>query len=182
MRIISGTAGGRKLYTPKSHNIRPALDKVKAAIFNILFDVEGLTILDLFAGTGAMGLEALSREAAYATFVDASNEAVTIIRKNIELCGFKKRAKVFPTKVDVAIDYFAKHGKVFDLIFVDPPYLKNLINQTLMAISSSKILSENGRIVVERHPKEPIEEVSGLALTDSRKYGQTCIDFLCPAK
>lgn len=182
MRIISGTARGRKLYAPKSHNIRPALDKVKAAIFNILFNVEGLTVLDLFAGTGAIGLEAISRGAAHATFVDASHEAVTIIRKNIGLCGFNDHAKIFPTKVDVAIDYFTRHGKKFDLVFIDPPYLKNLVNPTLQKIADANILAPNGRIIVECHPKEPIEDISGLALTDSRKYGQTCIDFLCPAK
>lgn len=182
MRVIAGTAKGRKLYAPKTHNIRPALDKIKGAIFNILFNVEGLTALDLFAGTGAIGIEALSRGAASATFVDMSNEALTIIRKNIELCGFSERAKIFPKPVPVALEYFAKHRQKFDLVFVDPPYLKNLVQPTLEMIASTKILAENGKIIVEHQPKETISEISGLILTETRKYGQTLISFLCPAK
>ncbi len=182
MRIISGSHGGRKLYTPKSHNIRPALDKVKGAIFNILFNVEGLKVVDLFAGTGAIGIEALSRGAAHTTFVDSGHEAITIIEKNIEMCHFEDRAKVFPRKVAVAIDYFQKTGEKFDLIFVDPPYLKNLVNESLEKIAAAGILAEGGKIIVEHAPKEPIGEIKGLNLTDTRKYGQTFISFLCRQK
>lgn len=182
MRVIAGTSKGRKLYAPKTHNIRPALDKVKGAIFNILFDVSGTTVLDLFAGTGAVGIEALSRGALHATFVDASNEATTIIRKNIALCGFEGKTSLFPTKVHVALEYFAKHGQKFDLIFVDPPYLKNLVNETLGQVSALGVLNENGKIIVEHHPKEPVADVSGLVLTETRKYGQTLVSFLCQAK
>ncbi len=181
MRVISGTAKGRRLYAPKSHNIRPALDKVKGAIFNILFDVRGSSVLDLFAGTGAVGLEALSRGAAHCTFVDMSHEAITIIKKNIELCGFAN-AKIFPHPVSVAIEYFGKHNEKFDLIFVDPPYLKNLVNPTLEKVAAAGMLKEGGRLIVEHSPKEPIGEISGLALTDTRKYGQTLISFLCQKK
>jgi 16S rRNA (guanine(966)-N(2))-methyltransferase RsmD len=181
MRVISGTAKGRKLYTPKSHNIRPALDKVKGAIFNILFNVEGKNVLDLFAGTGAIGIEALSRGAAHCTFVDSANESVTIIRKNIELCRFQETARVFPKPVNVALEYFEKHGEKFDLIFVDPPYLKNLINQTLERLSKGGALVSGGLIIVEHSPKEPIGQITGLVLTDTRKYGQTCISFLSAA-
>jgi len=179
MRITSGEFGGRKLYTPKTHNIRPALDKVKAAIFNILFNVEGLRVVDLFAGTGAVGLEAISRGAAHATFVDCSREALTIIAKNIELLKVEKRTRVFPTKVGVALEYFAKHNEKFDLIFVDPPYLKNLVNVSLEQVAASGIVTPQSRIIVEHSPKEPVGEISGLVLTDSRKYGQTQITFLC---
>jgi 16S rRNA (guanine(966)-N(2))-methyltransferase RsmD len=179
MRVISGSAKGRKLYAPKSHNIRPALDKVKGAIFNILFNVEGLMVLDLFAGTGAVGLEAVSRGAAHATFVDSSHEAITIIKKNIELLGFAERTKIFPHPVSVAVEYFKKHDERFDLIFVDPPYLKDLVNQSLGEIANARILADGGRIIVEHSPKEPINDTPGLVLTDTRKYGQTCISFLC---
>ncbi|MBI2093006.1 MAG: 16S rRNA (guanine(966)-N(2))-methyltransferase RsmD [Deltaproteobacteria bacterium] len=179
MRVISGTAKGRKLYAPRTHNIRPALDKVKGAIFNILFNVEGLRVLDLFAGTGAVGIEALSRGATHCTFVDAADEAVTIIRKNIALCSFEDRAKLFPKRVDVSIDYFAKHEQKFDLIFVDPPYLKDLVNPTLEKIANAGILAPTGRIIVEHHPKEPIQSpISPIFLVDQRKYGQTLISFL----
>ena len=167
---------------------------MKGAIFNILFNVEGLHILDLFAGTGAIGLEALSRGARHATFVDSSREAVGIIQKNIELCGFGERAKVFPKSVNIAIEYFAKHGQKFDLIFVDPPYLKNLVNPTLEKIADADILAGGGKIIVEHHPKEIIQSPirtnipthqhtnTLIALTDTRKYGQTSVSFLCLAK
>jgi 16S rRNA (guanine(966)-N(2))-methyltransferase RsmD len=178
MRVISGSAKGRKLYAPKSHNIRPALDKVKGAIFNILFDVTGLKVLDLFAGTGAVGIEALSRGAAHCTFVDMSNEAVTIIKKNIELCRFEESALLFPKRVDIAVEYFGKHNQKFDLIFVDPPYLKGLVNPTLQMIADQNILQESGKIIVEHSPKEPITPPHSLILSDSRKYGQTLITFL----
>lgn len=178
MRVIAGKAKGRKLYTPKSHNIRPALDKVKGAIFNILFDVTGLKVLDLFAGTGAVGIEALSRDAAHCTFVDASIEAITIIKKNIELCRFENETLIFPKRVEIAVEYFGKHGQKFDLIFVDPPYLKGLVNPTLQMIADKDILNENGKIIVEHAPKEPITPPPSLILTDSRKYGQTLITFL----
>ena len=179
MRVISGTAKGRRLFAPKSHSIRPALDKVKGAIFNILFDVEGLTVCDIFAGTGAVGIEALSRGASFCTFVDSGREATGIIQKNIELCKFEGVTKIFPTRADVAIEYLQKHAQKFDLIFVDPPYQKDLVNPTLEQISAAGLLADGGKIIVEHSPKEPISEISGLALTDTRKYGQTFISFLC---
>ncbi len=173
---------------------------MKGAIFNILFSVEGFHVLDLFAGTGAVGIEALSRGAAHCTFVDASDEAATIIRKNIALCGFEDRAKIFPKRVDVALDYFARHEQKFDLIFVDPPYLKDLVKPTLEKIANAGILAPTGRIIVEHHPKEPIQSpirtnpstrlgasvpanqrTNVLISTDTRKYGQTIISFLTSA-
>src|SRR5262249_7430694 len=99
MRVIAGLARGRTLVGPKSHAIRPALDKVKGAIFNILFDVSGLTVLDVFAGTGAIGVEALSRGARHAVFLDASPEALTIIKKNLDLCRFADRATILKAKL-----------------------------------------------------------------------------------
>ncbi len=179
MRIIAGTAKGLTLLGPKSDAIRPALDKVKGAIFNILYDVSGKTVLDLFAGTGSVGIEALSRGAASATFVDGSPEALKIVRENLKRAQFEDRAQVL--KVRLPFNQWNRLPAQFDLIFNDPPYDRRLVNPTLRAIAREKILAPGGIVIVEHSPRESIEEdleVVGLVLTDQRKYGQTLISFL----
>ena len=178
MRIITGTAKGRRLLAPKSSKIRPALDQVKEAIFNILFDVTGLTILDLFAGTGSMGIEALSRGAAHATFVDEFLPAIQLIEKNLDRCGLKDRAQVIKLPVHRAISMLSRKAHTFDIIFVDPPYLKNYVNSTLQLLAESTIITSSSLIIVEHHPKEPIKAIEGLTITDTRRYGQTHVSFL----
>ncbi len=178
MRVITGSAKGRRLLAPKSDKIRPALDKVKESVFDILFDVEGKSVLDLFAGTGSMGIEALSRGASHATFVDDFVPAVVLVRKNLKLCGFEDRASIVKSPVSAAIRKLEKKNASFDIIFVDPPYLKNLVKATLEALSQSSIIHPSSIIIVEHHPKELIMEIKGLKITDSRKYGQTLITFL----
>lgn len=180
MRVISGTAKGLKLTAPTGNRTRPALDQVKEAIFNILFDVSGMRVLDLFAGSGSVGIEALSRGARSATFVDEWNKAAEIIRKNLLHCHLDDRATVIRSQVDRAMERFDRKGEKFDLIFVDPPYQKDLVIPSLRRLSASSIATEDAIIVVEHHPKEPIDDIPGLRLTDSRKYGQTLITFLEP--
>lgn len=182
MRVISGSCKGRRLAAPKSKSIRPALDQVKEAIFNILFDVEGKTVLDLFAGTGSMGIEALSRGAAHCVFVDSSREATALIRENLQRCGLGENAAVFAKNVSVAIEVLGRREEKFDLIFVDPPYLKSLVNPTLEKIADYEILAPDGVIVIEHHPKEPITPPAGLRVSDARKYGQTLITLLGTGK
>jgi len=178
MRVISGSAKGHRLTAPKGSRIRPALDQVKEAIFNILYDVEDLRVLDLFAGSGSIGIEALSRGAAEAVFVEQWAKAVEHIHRNLEHTKLAARARVLRQSVERAVPLLAKKGLSFDLIFVDPPYLKELVNPTLRTLDESSICPPGALIVVEHHPKEPIETPEGLALTDSRKYGQTLISFL----
>lgn len=178
MRIISGTAGGLKITAPKSDRTRPALDQVKEAVFNILFDVSGLRVLDLFAGSGSIGIEALSRGAESATFVEEWDKAVECIRKNLAHCSLESNARILKMQVKKAIAMLSRKEEKFDLIFVDPPYLKNLVNETLSSISRAGIMQPQAVIVVEHHPKEEIREIEGLSLTDQRKYGQTRISFL----
>jgi len=178
MRIITGLAKGRRLLSPKSTRIRPALDQVKEAIFNILFDVQGLRILDLFAGTGSMGIEALSRGAACAAFVDVYAPAISLIKKNLERCGLEDRANVFKLRVGPAIRRLERKGGSFDIIFVDPPYLKDLVNPTLEILATSTLVGPSSIVIVEHHPKEPIKPLNGLAVTDIRRYGQTNVSFL----
>lgn len=178
MRVISGIAKGRVLIGPKSHAIRPALDKVKGAIFNILYDVEEKTVLDLFAGTGAIGIEALSRGADRAVFVDSGDEALRIIRKNLETCRFENIADVFKAAIPRDLGRIAKKFGVFDLIFVDPPYDKDLVNPVLLKVAKLGLLAEGGKIIVEHSPREVIREIPGLISKDTREYGQTLISFL----
>lgn len=178
MRVITGLAKGRRLLAPKSKEIRPALDQVKEAIFNILFDVGNLSVLDLFAGTGSMGIEAISRGATHATFVDDFLPSIQLIKKNLLRCGFSDQVKIIKSPVRAAIRRLTKQGKTFDIIFVDPPYQKNLVNQTLEALAQSTIVTPSSIIIVEHHPKEPILPIEGLDVTDNRRYGQTLITFL----
>ncbi|MBU4485063.1 16S rRNA (guanine(966)-N(2))-methyltransferase RsmD [bacterium] len=178
MRVIAGKAKGRRLCGPKSDATRPALDSVKEAIFNILFDVEGTRVLDIFAGTGSIGIEALSRGAKSAVFIENSSEAVKIIKKNLDLCSFSELSSILCKKAEVAIKILSKSSQSFDLIFVDPPYNKDLVNETLSQLSKSTLLNNEAIIVVEHHPNEPIDAIDGLNLYDQRKYGQTLISFL----
>lgn len=144
MRVITGTARGRRLLEPKGMYIRPTTDKVKESIFNIVqFDIEGRRVLDLFAGTGQLGIEALSRGAESVTFVDESKDAVKLVKDNLSLCGMN--ATVVHGN---SLSFLERCGK-FDLIFIDPPYNTDLINRALEKIIKFDILSESGIIIYE---------------------------------
>ena len=137
MRVITGSARGRRLKTPETYDIRPTTDNVKEALFNILqFDVEGRRVLDLFAGTGQLGIEALSRGAKSAVFVDADRDAVRIVRENLKLCGLSAEVR----QQDALS--LLRQGGVYDLIFVDPPYDAGLYRPVLETIKSVDNLSE----------------------------------------
>ncbi len=180
MRVISGRAKGLRLKSPPSNRVRPALDKVKEAIFNILFDVSDARVLDLFAGTGSMGIEAISRGAKSAVFVESWNATADVIKKNLELCQFTSEGVILRFTVERAIKALSKKGETFDLIFVDPPYDKDLVNKTLEQLADSNIMHKDTLLVVEHNPREPIHDHPSLILTDNRKYGQTLVSFLQP--
>lgn len=144
MRVITGTARGRKLREPKNMDIRPTTDKVKESLFSIIqFDVAGRRALDLFAGTGQLGIEALSRGAKSATFVDQSNDAIAITKENLASCGLS--AQVVR---DDAISFLERCGE-FDLIFLDPPYASGLLEAALRKINKFDILADGGIIICE---------------------------------
>ena len=144
MRVITGTARGRRLKTPENSDIRPTTDNVKESVFNIIqFDIEGRRVLDLFAGTGQLGIECFSRGAAEAVFIDDSREAVRIVKDNLKACGFSA-----PVLQQDALSYLRSCGR-FDLIFVDPPYDANLYEPVLETINSVDILSDGGIILCE---------------------------------
>ena len=155
MRVITGTARGRKLETPTNYDIRPTTDNVKESIFNIIqFDIEGRKVLDLFAGTGQLGIECLSRGAESATFIDENREAIRIIKENLKTCQLK--GTVMQTD---ALSFIKNCGK-FDLIFIDPPYDSKLYEPVLEAINSVDILSDGGIIVCEARKEKLLPEMN----------------------
>lgn len=160
-------------------SIRPTGDKVREAVFNIISrpgdDFGFRRVLDLFAGTGAMGIEAVSRGADEAVFVDADPASIAIIRKNLTLCGIED-ARVYCSGASVAVNRFAMKHEAYDLIFIDPPYASTLAVDTLQAIDSSNILSDNGLCVVETSKRTPLDvRLKGLLLADERHYGDTLV-------
>ena len=147
MRVITGTARGRKLKEPVGMDTRPTTDRVKEGIFSsIQFEIEGRRVLDLFGGTGQMGIEALSRGAAHCTFVDLRKEAAGTIRENLDLTGFNDRAKVIQGD---ALAFLSRCREPFDLIFLDPPYGSGLLEKSMEQITAIDIVTENGIIVCE---------------------------------
>lgn len=172
MRVITGTARGRKLKELSGYETRPTTDRVKEGIFNIIqFDIEGRNVLDLFAGTGQLGIEALSRGAASATFIDQRREAAALIRDNLKLTSLESNTKVI---CGAAAAFLASTREKFGLIFIDPPYASNLWKNSLAAISQFDILSNHGIIVCE----SPLDqELPALPppyfLRKSYRYGKT---------
>jgi len=182
MRVISGTARGRRLASFAGDKIRPTSDRVKEALFNIITSnfgpLDGKQVLDLFSGTGNLGIEALSRGAAKTSFVDENPKSINTLKKNLDICGFADRSEVLVSSVEHGIRLLAKKGKRFNLVFLDPPYEKGLVEKTLEEIVSDGILEEEGVVITEHSLRErPSEEYDGLTLTDRRKYGDTEISF-----
>lgn len=151
MRVITGIARGRKLREPANMDIRPTTDQVKEALFNIVqWDIEGRKTLDLFAGTGQLGIEALSRGAASCLFLDESKQAVDIIKENVGRCGFQN-ARVLRTD---SLGYL-RSGERFDLIFIDPPYGKSMEQKAVDLIEEFDILTPGGIMTVETRRETP---------------------------
>ena len=144
MRVISGEYRGRRLLEPSGKNVRPTTDQVKEAVFNIIqFDIEGRRVLDLFAGTGQMGIEALSRGARECVFVDSSNESLRLVKENLRRCGARAR-----TEACDALSFLLRR-EGFDLVFIDPPYDSGLAAEAVEAVKEFDILSKGGIMVVE---------------------------------
>lgn len=182
MRVISGTARGRKLVSFSGDKIRPTSDKVKGAIFNIIASnfghLDDMNVLDLFSGTGNLGIEALSRGAARAVFVDEHSASIKILKENIDICGFAERSEIILATVESGIKLLSKKEARFNLVFLDPPYEKGLIKKTMEEIVGNGVL-EDGAVLIAEHSlrEQPLMEYGGLTLTDRRKYGDTEISI-----
>ncbi len=179
MRIIGGKHKRKKLFSVPGLNTRPTSDQLRETVFNILsYDVVGAVVLDLFAGTGALGIEALSRNASKAVFVDKQREAVSIIKKNLNACSFEEIVHVI--KWDICRDLNCLRGTdKFNLVFMDPPYNRGMISKALISLQKSQCLAEHSKIVVEHSTSDIIEFLpEGFLITDSRVYGKTAVSFL----
>lgn len=176
MRIISGTARGRHIDVPEGRSTRPTLDRVKEALFgSIQFDIVDSRVLDLFAGSGSLGLEALSRGAEEAVFNDSGAECVRIIQNNAEKLGFLDRSVIMQRDYASCLAFLA-NKRPFDFIFIDPPYQKDLAESAVEQIFALGLLAQGGRIVIERGAKE--DSAYGGRLLAIRKYGDTELVFL----
>jgi len=173
MRIISGSARGRKLKEPCGNSIRPTSNKVKEAIFSIVqFDIEGRKVLDLFAGCGQIGIEALSRGAASVVFVESSQDAVKLIRENVKTCGFSDSSTIYARDAIRSLENDDK----FDLIFIDPPYDTTLIEKSLQKITEFDKLNINGIIMCESKGDMKLPELSlPYRMVKEYKYGNVKI-------
>ena len=182
MRIITGTLKGRRLVAPKGLSLRPTSDRVKESMFNILGnELKGKTILDLFAGTGNLGIEALSRGAERVTFVEKDGEAIKLIKKNLIACKMEGRADLLRKDVNQAIGYLKEKEERFDLIFMDPPYEKRLIQRTIDRLASERIHADGSILVIEHNKREPLPGLpESWDLTQQRRIGETVLSFLMP--
>jgi len=179
MRISGGEFRGRPLFTHKGQDVRPTPDKVRQAFFNIIGDtIGGARFLDLFGGTGAMGLEAVSRGAALAVIVEKDHASLVI--KNAGRLGLDDDPRLSVIRADSfeALDKFDREGNLFDIVYADPPWKTDKWSR--IAAMSAKILPENGLLAMEAYYKTPAPEEPGLALTDERRYGDTVLYFYKP--
>ncbi|MGB9627234.1 MAG: 16S rRNA (guanine(966)-N(2))-methyltransferase RsmD [Thermodesulfobacteriota bacterium] len=184
MRIIRGTLKGRRLTAPKGYQTRPTSDRIKESIFDILGgEIEGRSVLDLYAGTGNLGIEALSRGAKKTVFVEKGTKALQLITKNLSRFGMAGWAEILPKDALRAIGILKQRGECFDLIFIDPPYERGLIQKTLMKLKSQKIYHEDSILIIQHNRREPLpERLSEWNLFRQRKIGDTLISFLSPCK
>jgi len=171
MRVVAGAFGGRVLRAPKGTGTRPTSDRVREALFSILNSVEGAAVLDLFAGSGALGIEALSRGAASATFVDSAAVAVAAIRENLEQLGLESEVLRMPALRALSCTPVA--GRQYDLVFLDPPYRLASSLATELSTALPPILAPEARIAVECDRRAPL--TLDLPLLRERRYGDTLI-------
>jgi 16S rRNA (guanine(966)-N(2))-methyltransferase RsmD len=174
MRVITGKARGVVLKTPEGMQTRPTTDRVKEALFSIIqFDIPGCKVLDLFGGTGQLGIEALSRGAKSAVFVDASDAACKLIKENLKRTKLENDAKVVRSDY---MEYLRRCRETFDVIFLDPPYAEVFLENSLNCITEIDILQTNGIIVTERPlEKELSWDIPGYTRSKDYKYGNTLI-------
>ena len=176
MRIITGLYKSRLLKTPKG--IRPTEDRVRKALFDILGDVSGLTFLELFAGSGSVGLEALSQGAKEVFFVENLRQASLALEENIKSLGCQDRVKVLCQDAFRAIENIRQKGQKFDLIFFDPPYYQGIAEKILQTLGECDILHKSGYIIIQHFKKDLVAEKAGnLALWRQEQYGDSVLSF-----
>lgn len=180
MRIIGGEFRSRKIAFPSDKSTRPMTDKNRETIFNVLGEtVAGAEVLDLFAGSGSMGLEALSRGAAEIVFVEDSLAAQKTILENVKRLGLGGKIRLLALDALDAVKILEKHGKKFTLIFLDPPYCQGLVKKVLNALDRSVIVPPHSQLIVHRARQEELPEgLQSIQLLREKKIGQACLSFL----
>ena len=188
MRVVTGEAKGRKLKAPKTMGTRPIIDRVKTALFDILSTrVEETRFLDLFAGTGSVGIEALSRGAAQATFIEMNYSVLKLVRENLKITGLGDRAETIHAdafkflQANAAPASDQARQREYDIIYVAPPQYHEMAARVLALLDTSPLLAGDGLVIVQIHPKERTGvaaiPLARLALTNERKYGSTLLMF-----
>ena len=180
MRVIGGSLKGRKLATIRGRIIRPTADRLREAIFNILADrVEKAVVLDLFAGTGALGIEAISRGAYAAVFVDNNRSAIATLNKNISSCNIQDTATIIKWDLLKNLNFIKSFDPAFNLVFIDPPYNKDCIKPVLNHLYRNRTLEKGACLVIEHSDCEPVPRaIPDFRLTDERRYGRTRVSFM----
>lgn len=179
MRVISGKCRGTHLMAPEGMETRPTTDRIKETLFNMIaFDIPDCRFLDLFSGSGAIGIESLSRGAEKAVFVDQGEKALACIRGNLEKTKLMSNAKVMAMSVSQAINQLGKNKEQFDIIFLDPPYALEGIEQILQEIETNKLLSEEGYIILERSSNSIVKLPQDLVLWKEKQYRTTTLSFI----
>lgn len=179
MRITGGEAKGRTFHFPSRSNSRPTSDFLRETLFNLTGFPEDQFFLDLFAGSGSVGLEALSRKAKKVVFVEKSKSLAGIIRENVSLCGYSEKSLVVAADIQYALRDLCGKQNRFDIVFADPPYHQGLISETLKLLGQYAVLQEAGIIILQHSQKEQPEVLpEGMYLADQRKYGENILTFV----
>ena len=179
LRVTGGRLGGRRLRAP-ARGVRPTSDRVREALFARLGDLRGTTVLDLYAGSGALGVEAASRGAARVVFVERSAGCLAALRANLRAVGLEDVGRVVRGDAPAAIRRLGRLGARFDLVLLDPPYGRGEPERALAALCEAGVLAERAVVVVEHGRRHPVTPVTGLAPVDERRYGDTVITRLAP--
>lgn len=179
MRVIAGTLKGRKLHPLRGPRIRPTTDYLRESIFNILAPfAEGAVVLDLFAGTGSLGIEALSRGAASTVFVDNHPQAIKILVCNISTCLLQEQTTILKRDILHGLGFLRATGRAFDLVFVDPPYDKAFVKRTLHFLDDCGCIAQGARVVIEHSLRETLpQNMARLERTNERQHGKSLVSF-----
>ena len=180
MRIIGGALKGKNIFSVPGRSIRPTADRLRESIFNILsMRTQDTTVLDLFAGTGALGIEALSRGSKFAVFIDIYQKAIAVIKRNLKSCALENKTRIIKWDIARNLNCITGNRPTFNLVLMDPPYGKNIIEPALTNLHLSDCLEKGALIVIEHTPYEPIcEDIDAYIVSDQRKYGKTLVSIL----
>jgi len=180
MRVVAGRFGGRRLRPPPDAGVRPTSDRVREALFAQLGVLEDARVLDLYAGTGALGIEALSRGAAQATFVERSAASLAVLRDNLGRLGLEPQSRVMRGDALAVVRGLGQSTERFDLVLADPPYALEVGPALLAALGAARIVAAQGTVVIESSRRHPVPAAPGWRVVSERRYGDTAVTRLTP--